>query len=93
MTVKRQLFFINRGLDLRDIFVYNLLKILPCPITVEDIIKSSPAIKVKTRQMREIIKRLTQTNLVATFFNRFGLFFIFPYNPVAGNKKNRYLKC
>ena len=94
MPIKRQLFFINRGLDLRDIFVYSLIKILPCPITVNDIINSSPVIKIKSRQMRVILKKLVLANLVATYFNRFGLFFIFPYISLATFRhKKPYVPC
>ena len=94
MTIKRQLYFINKGLDLRDIFVYNLIKFLPYPITISDIVKSSPLVGIKERQMRVIIKRLALANLFATHHNKYGLFFIFPFaTPATFRRRKTFMPC
>ena len=94
MNTKRHQFFKDRGLDIRDFFVYKLIQTLPYPITLQQIIDSSPFIDVKTRQMSQIIKTLTTANLVATNYNKFGISFIFPHiSPATYRKRKRFAPC
>lgn len=79
MTLKQQEYFDKKGLSLKEAFIFLFLKKLSRPITYEEILGYVPLAQVNLRQLKNIIKKITDANIMATKSNRNGTVFIFPY--------------
>ncbi len=93
MTTSLQQSLISLGLKLKDIFILGALKRLSSPTTVDNILKFNPLIELNNKNLRLVINKLEQINMLVKFRTHKGLFFLFPFlKPTTKNRKYRLLK-
>ena len=89
LSLSQQHFFMNKGLNLKEVFLLNILKSLKQPITLQHILFKFPILALKQRQYSQLLEKLEDSNMLVKVKGRNGSHFIFPFIKCA---KKRILK-
>ena len=88
ITLEKLFKFNNLGLNLSDTLVYLLIRSLKGPSTVSGIL-SCEQLNLKERQIRNILARLEENNLLVKFRNQYNQLFALPF--ILSKKIKKYL--
>lgn len=81
-----QLYFMDKGLSIKEVFLLNILKTLSQPISLNQILLKFPILALKQRQYCQILEKFEDANILVKVKGYNGYYFIFPFLVVAKNR-------